>query len=160
MTLLASHIVGPLLFCWYAAFGFLQTWCCVSSPNISTLVVSDHRTLLQKSCGLFRQNSVKLNCDAVLYLERRHKQATLFFLPFHLAEAGRVWSSSGFFLVVPLSTAQSYCGMDLLARPLLRRLATALNIFQDFRLTLWPFPDWWAATIVLQDHWWRLSCVC
>ena len=58
---------GMRCFCWYAAFGFCSIWSCVLWPKIFTLISSVQRTLLQKSCGLFRHMSENLSNAAMFF---------------------------------------------------------------------------------------------
>lgn len=55
--------------CWEAVFASGQTWCALQ-PNISPLVSSVQRALIQNSCDLFWYNFANLRCAVMFVLEK------------------------------------------------------------------------------------------
>lgn len=106
----------------YAVFGFHHMCSCALQSNISTLISSVQRTLLQRSCGMFILNIANLNC-AVLFREKSRppgnvsKQANPFLIAVSwsfkfniLTEVCRVWGVAA----VSLNIAWTDLGLNLL----------------------------------------------
>lgn len=131
------------------------TCSCALESNISTLISSVQRTLLQRSCGMFILNVANLNC-AVLCREKSRppgnvsKQANPFLIAVSwsfkfniLTEVCRVWGVAA----VSLNIAWTDLGLYLLGRPLPGRLWLCVNI--HLKASHWQFDKTSAFTEVL-----------